>query len=206
MKDLEKKILDNLYELREEDIEKQYIAKYGEPEESKKTDKAEKELVNFMKPFIKSNKDLQNLDEKLDNFELCTMGEMYFWYKQYYKIGFIDGISLRMQIKEERKKLLNDKVSNASDTFFYEHMYIIKDLEGECIWRSRKDYKELVHKMSAIKEQYPNVTAFLEDNKIVELSIEELKALNEYLILSDKTKDIELIETFILGLKDDSLL
>lgn len=77
---------------------------------------------------------------------------------------------------------------------------------GEHLWKDRKDYKELVYKIDDIKKQYPNVTSLLEDNKIVELSMEELKALNECLILTDKLKEIELVETFILGLKDDSLL
>lgn len=206
MKEFENQILENLYELRGEEVERQYIAKYGEPEERRKLNEAEDELSNFIKETIKDNKDIQEAMDKLNEFEMCTMGEMWFWYREYYKAGFVDGISLRMQIKEERKKFLKDKPSNASDTFFYEHMYAIKDLEGERIWRNRKDYKDLVHKMSDIKEKYPNVTAFLEENKIVKLSIEELKALNEYLVLADKTKDIELIETFILGLKDDSLL
>ena len=46
------KILDELYEIREGEVEKQYIAKYGEPIEINKAHKADDELVNFMKKFI----------------------------------------------------------------------------------------------------------------------------------------------------------
>ena len=48
MKKCENKILDNLYEIREGEVEKNYISKYGKPKNSEKTEKAENELVNFM--------------------------------------------------------------------------------------------------------------------------------------------------------------
>ena len=60
----ENKMLDNLYEIREGEVEKQYIAKYGKPEEVKKSENAEKELVDFMKKFIKEKKDVQKLFKK----------------------------------------------------------------------------------------------------------------------------------------------
>lgn len=206
MKEFENKILDDLYELRGEEVEQQYISKYGDPEEKKKLNKVEEEFVDLIKEVVKDSKDIQSLLDKLDEFEICTMAEMWFWYKEYYKVGFIDGITLREQIREEKNTFLNSKINNRSDTFFYKNIHTIEELVGQHIWENRKDYKELMEKMNKIKEKYPNIAVFLEDNEIVQLSIEELKALYEYLILADKTKDIELVETFILGLKDNSLL
>lgn len=206
MKEFENKILDDLYELRGEEVEQQYISKYGDPEEKKKLNKVEEEFVDLIKEVVKDSKDIQSLLDKLDEFEICTMAEMWFWYKEYYKVGFIDGITLREQIREEKNTFLNSKINNRSDTFFYKNIHTIEELVGQHIWENRKDYKELMEKMNKIKEEYPNIAVFLEDNEIVQLSIEELKALYEYLILADKTKDIELVETFILGLKDNSLL
>lgn len=65
-------ILDKLYEIREGNIEKQYISKYGEPEEIKKIENAEKQLVDFMKKFIKDKENMQNLFKRLNQFELCV--------------------------------------------------------------------------------------------------------------------------------------
>ena len=101
MKELKNKILDSLYEIREGEVENHYIEKYGKPRYSKETEKAEEQLVEFMKKFIKDEKDIQNLYEKLSKYELCMMTEMCFWFKPYYKTGFIDAISLKKQIKEE---------------------------------------------------------------------------------------------------------
>ena len=45
---------------------------------------------------------------------------------------------------------------------------------------------EVVHKMSKIKEEYPNVKEFIERNEIVNFTKKEVKALNEYLKLKLK--------------------
>ena len=44
MKKCENKILDNLYEIREGEVEKNYISKYGKIDDSKKTENAEEEI------------------------------------------------------------------------------------------------------------------------------------------------------------------
>ena len=95
--------------------------------ERKKLNEAEDELSNFIKNIIKDSKDIQNIMSKLNEFEMCTMGEMWFWYREYYKAGFIDGISLRIQIKEEKSTFLNDKVGNASDTLFLNICILLKN-------------------------------------------------------------------------------
>ena len=69
MEDLfEKKILDDLYEIREGFITS-YKKKYGELEETKKTEQAEDELINFMKKFIKDENTMKELFEKINKFE-----------------------------------------------------------------------------------------------------------------------------------------
>lgn len=52
MKEFVNKILDNLYEIREGVVEKQYIARYGKPKNNEKTEKAEEELVNGRNVFL----------------------------------------------------------------------------------------------------------------------------------------------------------
>lgn len=70
------------------------------------------------------------------------------------------------------------------------------------IWSKRKDYKEITDKMSAIKDKYPNVRTFVEDGEVVNLTMEELKAVLEYISLDDDIEKLEKIETFKLGIKE----
>ncbi len=95
------KILDQLYEIREGEVEKNYISKYGKSKNREKIEKAEDELVNFVKKFIKDEKNMQELFNKINNYELKVMEELCFWYKPYYKAGFIDAVLLKKQIQEE---------------------------------------------------------------------------------------------------------
>ena len=89
----ENKILDELYEIREGKVENRYLEKYGEGKVEKRANEAENELVEFMKKFIKEEKNMQEFFDKVNNYELATMSAMCCWYKAYYKVGFIDGIS-----------------------------------------------------------------------------------------------------------------
>lgn len=201
----ENQILNEIYETRGDGLECIYIRMYGEPEEIKETRQAKKELENLMYELVKDKKKQKQLWLKLDKFEGAMSGESSFWNKQYYKLGFLDRIYLKKEIADNNKKFVNNNVDDLKDTFIYKNMHFIKEMLGASIW-NRKDYKEIVHKMSKIKEEYPNVMDLLERSKIVELTKKEVKALREYLNLADDMQDIELVETFKLGLKDCSLL
>lgn len=207
----ENKMLDNLYEIREGEVEKQYIAKYGKPEEVKKSENAEKELVDFMKKFIKEKKDVQKLFKKLNNFELCAMSEMYFWYKPYYKTGFIDGVYLKKELKHNKNIFLDNKlnIDIEEDSFFYKCVdSVMQFIEYNRfnIWTEREDYKEIMDKIEKIKDKYPKIRTFLEDEKIIKLTDEELKGLLEVINLNNDIQSLEIVETFKLGLKEGNFL
>ena len=68
--------------------------------------------------------------------------------------------------------------------------------------KERKDYKSICNKIFEIKEKYPNVRHFIDEDVITELSQKELKAVSEIINLSKKCERIELVETFKLGLKE----
>ncbi len=201
----ENQILNEIYETRGEGLECFYIRMYGEPKEIKETKQAKKELEDLMKKLVKDEEKQKELWLKLDRFEGCMSGEMSFWDRQYYKLGFLDKIYLKKEIADNNRKFTNDNVGDLKDTFIYKNINFIKEMLGVNIWE-RKDYKEIVHKMSKIKEKHPNVMNFIERNKIVKLTEKEVKALREYLELADNMQNIELVETFKLGLKDNSLL
>lgn len=204
MKKVENKILDSLYEIREGEVEKQYISKYGKPEDSQKTDKAEERLVKFMKKFIKDEKDMQNLYEKLNKYELCVMSEMCFWFKPYYKTGFIDALSLKKQIKEERiasNTSNEDSIYNSVDDIWD---YI--DREKYNNLKANNDYIKATKRLAEIKEKYPKVMNFYDNNKITEFTQEEMKAILEIKELYDERNILESEEMFKIGLRQGKSL
>lgn len=204
MKEFENKILDNLYEIREGEVEKQYIAKYGKPENSNKTERAEEQLVNFMKKFIKDEKDIKNLYEKLNKFELCAMGEMCFWYKPYYKIGFIDGISIKKQIKEER---IASNISNEDSIYnSVDDIWDYIDREKYTSLKANNEYIKATKKLAEIKAKYPKVMDFYDNNKIAEFTQEEIKAILEIKELYDTRNMLESEEMFKIGLRQGKSL
>lgn len=191
---MKNKILDNLYEMREGEIENNYIAKYGEPEECKEADNIEEDFIKFIKKFIKNEKDMEDLCEKINQFELCAMMKMCFWYKPYYKQGFIDGISMNEEIKEE--KLENFK---KSETIIYKNI----DQVLECIkeqkiinLKENKNYKKIIDGIEEIKKKFPRVESFLSDKEIVEFTNEELKAILSIIDLTRNMDMIEAVEVF----------
>ena len=204
MKKCENKILDNLYEIREGEVEKNYISKYGKPKNSEKTEKAENELVNFMKKFIKDKKDIKNLYGKLNKFELCAMGEMCFWYKPYYKAGFIDAISLKKQIKEEK---ITDNISNEDSIYnSVDDIWDYIDKQKYNNLKANNDYIKATKRLAEIKEKYPKVMDFYDNNKIAEFTQEEMKAILEIKELYDSRNMLEAEEMFKIGLRQGKSL
>lgn len=200
----ENKILDNLYEIREGEVEKRYISKYGKPPKSKKTEKAEEELVNFMKKFIKDEKDMQELFNKINNYELKAMGEMCFWYKPYYKAGFVDAMSLNKQIKEEKninnsneESIIYKNINEISD-FFEEQKY--KNL------KQNKEYTKIAKDIEETKSKFPKVRNFFENDEITEFSKEEMKAILKIIELSNDRAMYEADEMFKIGLREGKAL
>lgn len=200
----ESEILDNLYEIVEGEVENQYIKRYGNPKENKKTEKSEKQLVKFMEKFIKDETNMKILYEKLNKFELCAMGEMCFWYKPYYKKGFIDGISLKKQIKEE-KSINNSR----EESIIYQNINEISDFFEEQKYKNLKqnnDYMKIEKEIAEIKEKFPKIRDLFENNQITEFSKEEVKAILDIIKLQDDRAMYEADEMFKIGLREGKAL
>lgn len=207
----ENQILNDIYETRGDGLECVYIRMYGKPEEVLNCEKVEDEFRLLAKQTIKDEEIKKQILDKFNQFQDALLGEMTLWDKQYYKLGFLDGIYLKKEIRDIKKILSNYKTTdnkNEND-FFYKYIdSILQFIEDNrfSIWRKRKDYKKLKNKMSEIKDKYPNIRTFVEDRVLVELNREELKALLQYIDLDDKIKTIEKVETFKLGLKEGNSL
>lgn len=72
--------------------------------------------------------------------------------------------------------------------------------------RKREDYKEKNKKVTDIMNQYPKLRAFIEDEKIEELSKKELEKLREIAIIQIEIAEIESEEIFKLGIKNGAVL
>ena len=192
------KILDELYEIREGEVEKQYIAKYGEPIEINKAHKADDELVNFMKKFIKDEKDMQELFNKLNNYELKAMGEMCFWYKPYYKTGFIDAVLLQKQVQAERIK---NKCNEDSIYDKFDDIWDYVDKTKHQNLKSNEYYNNIKKELMEIYSKYPRVEDFIYNEKIEEFTPEEMKSILKVISLYNDRFTIESEEMFKIGVK-----
>ena len=200
----ENTILDELYEIREGKVENSYLEKYGESKVEKRANEAENELVEFMKKFIKEEKNMQEFFDKVTNYELTTMSAICFWYKAYYKIGFIDGISLKREIKEERIENIN-----SNDSIFNQNLNEITDYFEEKKYKSLKvnsEYQKIATEIERIKTKFPKIRYFIEDDEITEFTQEESKALLKVIRLNDDRATYEENEMFKIGLKEGKLL
>ena len=87
---------------------------------------------------------------------------------------------------------------NEFDTDFYEYFdqHLVKNVV------KKGEYKRIEDEIKKIKDKYPNLILFLEEQEGVELSIKEMEKLNEILSLQRELDIIELKESFKLGFKE----
>lgn len=65
--------------------------------------------------------------------------------------------------------------------------------------KNNSEYKEISEKIEDLKEKYPTIRNFLEDEKSSKLSDEEGKAFFEVISLYRKLISVEQYEVFLLG-------
>ena len=61
------------------------------------------------------------------------------------------------------------------------------------------EYKEIFRKIEKIKNKYPNIRGVLEDEKVCEMTLKEVKALLESINLYRDLLRIEMYEIFLFG-------
>ncbi len=129
---------------------------------------------------------------------------MCFWHKPYYKLGFIDGIRLKKEIKEGK---IIENTSNNS--IILQNINEISDYFEEQKYRNlkkNKEYDKIRHKIEEIKNKFPRVRELFEDNKIEQLTKEEIKAILDITELQDDRAVYEADEMFKIGLREGKAL
>lgn len=201
----ENSVLDDLFTIRSDGFECLFLKKYGKQEELEQSDPLHDNLENLIKEVVKEESKKKEILKLLDDFSMSLIGEMCFWNKQFYKLGFSDANGLKIEVKNNQ----NTFDINESGDFFelYEDCFLdyFERYKSKYLHK-RKDYIEIVEQIENIKQKYPKIRAFIEDEEWQELSPEEQKAFLEVKDLDSTLEVLEIEEAFKLGLKDKELI
>lgn len=107
-------------------------------------------------------------------------------------------MNLKDSIKESKIGLIDKLFTCSIDDIIEERRYNV--------WYLNTEYKNWIYNISEIKNKYPNVRDFLDNNQIVELSKEETNAINEINDLKKKIENFEKVETIKYIIKEIYLL
>jgi hypothetical protein len=207
IKNLKDSIIEDLCRVRTEGFESSFIKQYGQIKESEETLRSEEELISLIRKCAIDEKMQSEIGEKIDRLVFSLFKETQFWNKKYYELGFFDGIQLSKEISCEKEITAESK--EKEDTFFAENADGLTDFIEKKkfqMLKTKEDYKQLITKVSKIKQEYPKLREYLEDDNISVLSKEELKALLKIIEISNDISAMEMEEMFKLGIKECKLL
>lgn len=208
MEDLLKEpILEQLFKARKEKFE-YYIVNTDEEykQDTEKIIKVQDDIKEQLKKAIGDGKAIKEIKEKFTELEIAMSAEIYDWSINYYKLGFYDGINFRKLLREYKQK--EDKKAE-QESFLYRYMEYFIDFieEGKTArLKEREDYQKALLEIEEIKEKYPKVREFLEDDKISDFNKEENGAILKIIKLNNDATSIEVEEVFKLGIKEGTLL
>jgi len=191
---LENKILQELYETRKTKFETNFVKKMGSIKEIQASQKMEENLNNILKRTIKNADELEKVLDSFEDFKMAEIEELGFWNEQFYRLGFMDAIKLKSELQNTKSKFIEEFLEQYIEEMRYNYWYKISD------------YKKLLEEISNIKNKYPNVLNFFENDEICELSIDELNAIHKIIGLNKHIEELEKIELFKCGIKEFSLL
>lgn len=205
------KVLDDLYDVRGEGFEVDYIKNFGKKEELEKPELAENELDEVVNSIDNEEK-RKEIKSKISKFQDSMLGEMCFWDREYYKLGFLDGMNFKTELRNLKEKLSSKDNADITemDSFFNNCLDDFLDyFERQKTERlsKRTEYIELRNKMQEIKNKYPNVRLYIEDEETDKnLNKEELMAVLEIIEIENNMNALEVEEAFKLGLKENQML
>lgn len=193
---LEKSILDELYETKSDNFAEEIKREMEVKGKKEQSTLLEEKLTNMIKKAISDEKLQSEVLKLLNEYEMKTGKESDFWNKMYYKLGVYDCAEIKKIIQTNPEK---------ENTFFEEYKddfidYLEKNRMENL--REREEYNKISNEISKIKEKYPNVRSFLEDNEYINLTEDELKAVLKILDLQASIDVEETKEVFRLGAKE----
>lgn len=76
----------------------------------------------------------------------------------------------------------------------------------EKVLKKNKKYKKVEDEIHKLKDEYPNVTAFIENKKKPNLTQKDKEAIDKLFRLEGILKNHEILEAYKLGLKEGAVL
>lgn len=185
---MEKSILNNLFDTRCDEFEK---------EVKKREVDCENLLDNIME--ILTNDEEKSFDECQDVF-FKILEYVMAWNKRYYKLGFLDGVNLERELSNEKIYKINydEKFFVNYDTDFSN---FIDRYRREKLYKIKR-YNELMSEINSIKEKHSNVRNFFENDEFIEFNDNEKEAIIKILRLENGLHYIEIVEAFKLGFRE----
>jgi len=130
--------------------------------------------------------------------EIVLFGE--YWNKKYYRFGIGDGISIKKDLDKNRLYSFKNKVGFLSNYSVDFEMYMDK-YKVNVLYKNKK-YNKIRLQIRDLKEKYPRILSFFEEDKIVDFNTEEIETILKIIRLEDKLNVIEIREAFRLGIKE----
>lgn len=96
----ENNLLNIIYETRSRGFENKCFKLYGKPNEIRNVEEFENKIISLIEKNIKDSKLKTEFLDIFNQYQENILGEMIFWDKEYYKLGFLDGINLQKELKK----------------------------------------------------------------------------------------------------------
>lgn len=190
-------ILEQMFYFRKEDIDQTIYEKESEIRDIEdKVYEYNEKLIAVLKEVIPNKKDLEKVEEMIQNYDLEFSGEVDFWSKAYYKLGMNDMYKLKCELKNENSdikkgKIFLDYIDGKLDEYMQENL----------IYKT-KSYQLYKDKLKVIAEKYPRVLKVHEDSTPIVLTEEEMVQLMELKKLDARVRAEEVKVYFKMGINE----
>lgn len=192
-------IVDKIWENEKEEYETYIIKLEKEESEFYIDTKIEGEIQVFLEKNLNFEK-FKEYKNMYNQFSKAHTKEIEYWIKKYFKLGFFDGI----RFYDETFYFMLEKQEKA-DTFFNynENCFTEYILNAKMrILLNDKEYKMLNNKIRDIKEKYPRVQDFFEEETIKDITEDEQKAIMEIINLENAIDNISDKIVYKLGMNE----
>ena len=193
---IENPILDEIWENQRGEFEDYSLKKDKKKRQFNKNSQFAEEIKEFTEKYIPEEKK-EEYNEKWKQYTKKEMDELDYWTKKFFKLGIINGIKLKKEVKEENSK--------QNGFFDYEYSCFDEYIETKRIdkLRENNEYNQLRKKENELKNKYPKLISFIEEKEpINNITEEEQKILLEVIENKEKMFNMEKKEIYLMGMKE----
>ncbi len=157
----ESSIIEELWKNEREEFEEYYVAKSNSKKELYKNGQLEDELIAMVKEFLPTEK-MKEYEKKWKEYCDKYIEELFYWSKQYFKLGIFDGIRLKEELNiEESQKTESSCKQKIKETELNKNLEMYQNASIEITFEKALNAK-IELKKANIKFDYKN--GFIEIN------------------------------------------